>query len=284
MVSNKVRTMLDMIRFEHTVFALPFAYMGMVLGARGLPSLKTFLLVTCAMVGARTFAMSLNRLFDLPYDRINPRTASWALPQGLVSVGETLLLAGIALAVFFAAVLLLPDLCRRLWPVVLIPMALYSLTKRFTWLCHAVLGLCLGLAPPGAWIAVTNTLPPVGILLLGLAVMCWTAGFDIIYSSQDYAFDVAENLHSIPARFGIPAGLVITRFLHALSVLLLTAAGLCLGLGVLYFIGTVIIAAFLFYENSIVSPQDLSAVTTAFFTMNGFVSIAAFVFTFLSIS
>ena len=205
MALGKLATLLDMIKFEHTIFALPFAYIGMILGAGGLPPVSTFFWITLAMVGARSFAMALNRLFDSAIDKKNPRTAGRALPAGLVSVPETLLFVAASLAVFFIAIFLLPGLCHKLWPVVLAPMACYSLTKRFTWACHAVLGLCLGLAPMGSWVATTNTLPTAGIWMLSIGVMFWTAGFDILYSCQDYECDAREGLHSVPVRFGMAA-------------------------------------------------------------------------------
>jgi 4-hydroxybenzoate polyprenyltransferase len=273
---GKLKLLLDMIRFEHTVFALPFAYAGMVLGAGGLPSLPQLVWITLAMVGARTFAMALNRLQDASIDRQNPRTAGRAIPAGLVSAGEALLFALAALAAFFLAVYQLPPLCRLLWPVVLAPMAVYGLTKRFTWACHLVLGLCLGLAPMGAWVAVTNALPAAGIWMLSAGVMLWTAGFDILYSCQDVAFDCSHGLHSIPARFGIARALQLTKIFHGATVIFFCLAGLLCALGWIYYGGLAAIAAFLWYENSIVKPDDLSRMNAAFFTANGCVSIAAF--------
>jgi 4-hydroxybenzoate polyprenyltransferase len=282
-LANKLHILLNMIKFEHTVFALPFAYLGMVLGAGGMPSLSTFIFVTLAMVGARTYAMALNRLVDRDIDSRNPRTARRALPRGLVSISETVFFTACSLGLFLAAVYMLPPLCQRLWPLVIIPMTFYSLAKRVSWACHFWLGLCLGLAPPGAWVAATNTLPPPGIMLLGCAVLLWTAGFDIIYSCQDRDFDRSAGIFSIPACFGVARGLQITKWLHAVTVLLLLAAGLCFSLGVVYYIGITVVALFLWYENSIISSGDLSRVTVSFFTMNGLVSISAFVFAFISL-
>jgi len=276
MALGKLKTLLDMIRFEHTIFALPFAYIGMVLGAGGLPQFSTFVWITLAMVGARSFAMALNRLFDITIDKKNPRTAGRALPAGLVSVPETLLFVAAALAVFFISIFLLPSLCHKLWPVALAPMAFYSLTKRFTWACHAVLGLCLGLAPMGSWVATTNTLPTAGIWMLSIGVMLWTAGFDILYSCQDYEFDTREGLHSVPVRFGIPLALKLTKILHALTVIFLGLMGFFFSLGAIFYAGLAVIACFLGYENSIVKPDDLSRLNAAFFTANGCVSILAF--------
>jgi 4-hydroxybenzoate polyprenyltransferase len=248
----------------------------MLLGAGGLPLFSTFCWITFAMVGARSFAMALNRLFDITIDKKNPRTAGRALPAGLVSMPETLLFIAASLAVFFIAVFQLPDLCRRLWPVVLVPMAFYSLTKRFTWACHGMLGLCLGLAPMGSWVATTNTLPTEGVWMLAIGVMLWTAGFDILYSCQDYEFDKREGLHSVPVRFGIAGALQLTKILHALTVFFFGLVGYFFSLGVIFYAGCGVIAGFLWYENSIVKPGDLSRMNAAFFTANGCVSILAF--------
>jgi len=280
---GKLKILLGMIKFEHTIFALPFAYSGMVLGAGGLPDFATFFWVTLAMIGARSFAMALNRLQDAAIDKKNPRTDERALPAGLVTSGEALIFIAAALAAFFAAVFQLPDLCRRLWAVVLAPMAVYSLTKRFTWACHFVLGLCLGLAPMGAWVAATNTLPTTGIWMLAIGVMLWTAGFDILYSCQDYGFDTREGLHSVPVRFGIAAALQATKLLHALAVLFLGLMGFFFSLGAVFYAGLAVIACFLWYENSIVKPHDLSRMNAAFFTANGCVSILAFAAVFAAV-
>ncbi len=279
----KTRTILVMIKFEHSVFALPFAYLGMLLAADGIPDGATVIWVTLAMIGARSFAMALNRLLDLKTDRRNPRTASRALPQGLISISEVIVFLVASLALFFLTVILLPPLCHRLWPVALVPMALYSLTKHVTWLCHFILGLCLALAPAGAWVATVNTLPPSGIWLLSLGVLLWTAGFDIIYSCQDYSFDRSAGLHSVPVRFGIAVALRIVKILHAVSIVLFCAAGVALVLGPVYYLGMAATGLFLWYENSIISVDNLERVESSFFTMNGFVSITIFVCAFVSI-
>ncbi len=279
----KTGTILAMIKFEHSVFALPFAYLGMVLAARGIPDATTFVWITLAMIGARSFAMALNRLLDVNTDRRNPRTASRALPRGLISISEVIVFLVASLAVFFLAVYMLPSLCHRFWPVALLPMALYSLTKHVTWLCHFVLGLCLALAPAGAWVATVNTLPPVGVWLLALGVMLWTAGFDIIYSCQDYDFDCSEGLHSVPVRFGIAAALRLVKILHFLSIILFCATGAALALGPVYYLGMIAVGLFLWFENTIISAENLARIESSFFTMNGFVSITIFVCAFVSI-
>lgn len=272
-----------MIKFEHTIFALPFAYLGMILAARGLPEVRTFAWITVAMVGARSYAMAVNRLVDRNIDVRNPRTSPWPLSQGSITVLETSVFVLCSMLLFIIACFMLPWLCHVLWPAVLIPMTIYPFLKRITYVSHFILGLCLGLAPPGAWVAVTNTVPPPGILALGLAVLFWTAGFDVIYSCQDYDFDRQAGLHSIPVRFGIDRALKITRVLHALTVVLLMLVGISFSRGPVFYVGVLFIAVFLWYENRIISPDDLSRVNVSFFTLNGFVSIGAFVFTFLSI-
>jgi 4-hydroxybenzoate polyprenyltransferase len=280
---KKLKIILEMIKFEHTIFALPFAYLGMILAAQGLPELRTFVWITIAMIGARSYAMAVNRIADRNIDMCNPRTSSWPLSQGSITVLETSVFVLCSILLFIVASFMLPSLCHTLWPVVIIPMTVYPFLKRITWLSHIVLGLCLGLAPLGAWIAVTNTLPSPGVLALGLAVMCWTAGFDIIYSCQDYEFDRQAGLHSIPVWFGIDRALKVTKALHALTIVLLAGVGISFSLGLVFYVGILFIAIFLWYENRIVSPADLSRVNVSFFTLNGFVSIVAFLCTFLSI-
>ena len=280
---KKLKIILQMIKFEHTIFALPFAYLGMVLGAQGVPEFYTFFWITVAMVGARSYAMAVNRLADRGIDTRNPRTRNWPLPQGAITVLETSVFVLCAILLFVIAAFKLPFLCHVLWPVALIPMTIYPFLKRFTFLSHFVLGISLGLAPLGAWIAVTNTFPPAGIFALGFAVSVWTAGFDIIYSCQDYEFDKQEGLHSVPVHFGIDRALGLTKILHTLTVVLLLVVGMSFSLGVIFYTGIFLIAIFLWYENRIIKPYDLSRVDLSFFTLNGFVSIGAFVFTFLSV-
>ncbi len=266
-----------MIKFEHSIFALPFAYLGAFLSQKRVPGLTTLLWVTVAMVGARSFAMALNRWIDMEIDRRNPRTAERALPKGLISVSKTVLFSIVSLGIFLLAVYNLAPICRYLWPFVVIPFVVYPYTKRFTWLSHFVLGLCLGLAPIGAWIAVTNTYS-VEPLLLGVAVLLWVAGFDVLYAIQDIDFDKKHGLFSVPARFGINKSIVVTRFLHALSIGILILTGLKLHLGIFYFAGVTIAAVLLAYENSLIKPDDQSRLNVAFFTMNGIISVIMFCF------
>ena len=280
---NKLRIILETIRFEHTLFALPFAYLGMILAERGFPTLSQFLWITVAMVGARSMAMSVNRLADYRIDQRNPRTAHWPLPSGEISFQAVILFAVFSFVVFLIAVYQLAPLCRLLWPVIILPMIIYPFTKRFTYLSHFLLGLCLGLAPLGAYVAITGRIPELPIIVLGLAVLFWTAGFDIIYSCQDYDFDTREGLRSIPIVLGIEKGLQMTKILHLTTVFLLFLVGLLMRLNLFYFLGIILTSLFLWYENRIVKPSDLSKVNLSFFTMNGLVSIAILLFTMTDI-
>jgi 4-hydroxybenzoate polyprenyltransferase len=268
---------LEMIKFQHSIFALPFAYLGAFLAESKAPDLMTVLWITVAMVGARSFAMAANRLIDMEIDRRNPRTAERALPKGLLSVSNVILFSIGSLIVFLIAVYKLAPICRYLWPLVVIPFVVYPYTKRFTWLSHFVLGLCLGLAPVGAWIAVTNTIR-IEPFLIGAAVLCWVAGFDIFYAMQDIDFDRRNKLYSIPARFGIRPSLVLTKLLHAASIILLSYLGIRMNMGIFYFAGIIVTAILLAYENIIIKADDLSRLNMAFFTMNGVISVLMFCF------
>ena len=225
-----------MIKFQHSIFALPFAYLGTFLSQMKVPSFSTIFWITLAMVGARSFAMAVNRLIDLEIDRRNPRTAERALPKGLLSVPNVLLFSFLSLGIFLLAVYDLAPICRYLWPIVVIPFVIYPYTKRFTWLSHFILGLCLGLAPVGAWIAVTNTIS-LEPFLIGASVLLWVAGFDIFYAIQDVDFDRRHKLYSIPARFGIKTSLTLTKMFHTASIVILIWLGTRLNLGVFYFVG-----------------------------------------------
>jgi 4-hydroxybenzoate polyprenyltransferase len=279
---GKIRIYMEMIKFEHSIFALPFAYLGAFLSQKKVTDLLTLAWITVAMVGARSFAMAVNRLIDVEIDRRNPRTAERALPKGFLSVRNVLLFSAVSLAIFLLAVYNLAPICRYVWPLVVIPFVVYPYTKRFTWLSHFVLGLCLGLAPVGAWIAVTGTYGPAPFLI-GTAVLLWVAGFDILYAIQDIDFDRKHGLHSIPARFGIRPSLALTKVLHAASVGLFIVAGMRLHLGVFYFTGVAVAALLLAYENSLIKTDDLSRLNVAFFTMNGFTSIIMFCFVVIEV-
>ena len=279
---SRLRLYLELIRFEHTLFALPFAYGGMLLAAGGWPGWRTFLLVTLAMVGARTMAMALNRLIDWRIDALNPRTKDRHLPRGLVKPWETLLLALLGLALLVYAGLSLNPLTARLLPVAVFFLTFYSYTKRFTWLCHYVLGLTIGAAAAGGWIAVTGSFAPTAYWLWA-GVALWIAGFDILYATQDHAFDRAHGVQSIPARFGLPLALLIARLSHALAWAALLLAGLSYGAGPLYFLGLFLVGGLLLYEHRLVSPEDLSRVDLAFFQANVGVSLGMFLFIVLDL-
>ncbi|GAA6755151.1 putative 4-hydroxybenzoate polyprenyltransferase [Thermus thalpophilus] len=279
---SRLKLYLELVRFEHTLFALPFAYAGMFLAAGGWPGWGTFSLVTLAMVGARTMAMALNRLIDWRIDALNPRTQNRHLPRGLVKPWETLFLALLGLSLLVHAGLSLNPLTARLLPVAVFFLTVYSYTKRFTWLCHYVLGLTIGAAAAGGWIAVTGSFHPTAYWLWA-AVGLWIAGFDILYATQDYAFDRAYGIQSIPARFGIPAGLRIARATHFLAWLAFLLAGLSYGAGSFYFLGLLLVGGLLLYEHQLVRPEDLSRVDLAFFQANVGVSLGMFLFIVLDL-
>jgi 4-hydroxybenzoate polyprenyltransferase len=276
-VLRNVRTTLEMIKIEHTLFALPFAFLGAVLAANGLPSLKQLLWITAAMVGARSTAMAFNRIADRGYDARNPRTSSRALPAGLLSVGFVWAFTAVSAAVFFFAAAMLNRLTLLLAPVALASVVLYSFSKRWTLLSHFLLGWCLSIAPTGAWIAVRGALDSPVPLLLSLVVMLWTAGFDVLYACQDYAFDVEAGLHSIPKQFGIARALFIARLLHIAAFAALLALYWMTQLGIFALLGVVATAVLLIYQHRLVRADDLSKLNAAFFTTNAFVSVILFV-------
>ena len=270
---NNVRTTLDMIKIEHTLFALPFALLGAVLAADGLPTLRQLFWIAVAMVGARSTAMAFNRIVDREFDARNPRTSTRAIPAGLLSVGFVWVFTIVAAALFFLAAAMLNRLTLVLAPVALASVLLYSFTKRWTLLSHLVLGWCLSIAPTGAWIAVRGTLDSPVPLLLSLVVLLWTAGFDVLYSCQDYDFDTAEGLHSVPRTFGIARSLWISRALHAAAFAALIALYLTTKLGGLALAGVITTGALLIYQHRLVKADDLSRLNAAFFTTNAFVSV-----------
>jgi|SRR3989454_4733615 len=274
---RNVRITLEMIKIEHTLFALPFALLGAVLAARGLPSIAQLFWITLAMVGARSAAMAFNRIADRQYDARNPRTRTRAIPAGLLSVGFVWAFTITAAALFFVAAARLNLLTLMLAPVALASVLLYSFTKRWTLLSHIVLGWCLSIAPTGAWIAVRGALDSPVPLLLSLVVLLWTAGFDVLYACQDYDFDRREGLQSIPARFGIPRSLWIARVLHAGAFAALIALYWVLQLGSLALVGVLVTGTLLAYQHTLVRANDLSRLNAAFFTTNAFVSVILFV-------
>lgn len=286
---RRLHTFLDMVRFEHTIFALPFAYLGMLLAANypaegsfRLPTLGQFLWITLAMASARTFAFAVNRYADRFYDARNPRTAGRPIPTGRLSAGATLAYGTAALLVLVIAAWQVNDLTLKLLPGAIVLLVGYSYTKRFTWLSHWVLGATDGLAPAGAWVAVRAAVDPPA-WLLWLAVTFWIAGFDLIYACQDTEFDRNEGLRSVPARFGNALALRLAQANHVLTVSLLVAVGGLMGLGWVYWLGLLAVAGLLIYEHSLVSPTDLSRVNLAFFNVNGYIAVTIFAATLVAL-
>lgn len=283
---NRVKVILDMIKFEHTVFALPFAYLGAVLGSwvvmGSLPTWGQIGWVTLAMAGARSAAMALNRLIDRHIDAKNPRTANRAIPAGQISVRSVWWFVIVSFLALLIAAYNLNRLAFQLFPLAVFVLVIYSYTKRFTWACHLVLGAALGLAPLGGWVATTGQVDGVALLLF-VIVALWTAGFDVIYACQDEEFDRKEGLYSIPARFGLRRALLLSRWFHAGTVLGLLFFWLLTPLGGWFFVGVLAAAAILIYEHRIVSPDDMSRLNTAFFTMNGVLSVVVFLFAMVDV-
>lgn len=279
---SPLRVFLEMIKFEHTIFALPFAYTGMVLAAGGWPGWTTFFWITLAMGSARTLAMAVNRVVDHAIDARNPRTAGRALPQGRLSPRFVWGVAALSAIIFFGSAALLNPFVLALAPLAAIVLIGYSYTKRFTWLCHWVLGVADGAAAAGGWAAVTGSLE-LPAWLLWAAVTAWIAGFDLIYACQDVDFDRANGLHSVPARFGVATALTWARVNHLLTVVFLGAAGYVTGLAWPFWVALAAAAALLAYENSLVKPDDLSRVDLAFFNVNGYISVIVFVGAWLGV-
>jgi 4-hydroxybenzoate polyprenyltransferase len=266
-----------LVKFEHTIFALPFAYVGAFLAVGGVPSAHDLLWITLAMVGARSLAMALNRLIDARIDAANPRTAARELPSGALSSARVVAFSLAALALYLVAVWQLDPLVRWLSPIPVAAFVIYPYLKRFTWLCHLWLGAIDGLAPVGAWAAVTGTIPWEA-WALGAAVAAWVAGFDLFYALFDVEVDREQGLHSWATRFGERGAFIGARVLHGATIVLLVAVGVGLDVGILYWAGVACVAALLTYEHSLVRPGDLRRLDAAFFTMNGVISIAFFAF------
>lgn len=267
-----------LVKIEHTVFALPFAYVGAFLAVGKTPSAHDLIWITLAMVGARSLAMALNRLIDAGIDARNPRTAGREIPSGLLSVAQVLVFCACSLALFLAAVWQLAPKTHWLWPIPVAGFVVYPYLKRFTWLCHLWLGAVDGLAPVGAWVAVTNHLPWQA-WVLGAAVALWVAGFDCFYALFDLDVDRVQGLHSVATRFGVRGAFAGARIAHLATVASLVGAGIGLSAGALYWIGVGAVAVLLAYEHALVRPNDLRRLDAAFFTMNGVISVvfAAFV-------
>lgn len=278
---KKIKIILEMIKFEHTLFALPFAFLGAVVGSiiinDSWPTLHQWIWITLAMVGARSAAMSLNRVIDAQIDKNNPRTATRAIPAGLISKLEALLFIAASFALLFFSAFQLNLLAVYLLPVAVFFLVVYSYTKRFTWACHIFLGITIGIAPLGGWVGATGTLTWDAILIF-IAVAFWTAGFDVIYATQDASYDKEVGLYSIPSYFGIKKALLIAKGFHILSFIAMIGVFFTSPLGWIYLVGVFIAGGIMVYEHSLVSENDLSKVNVAFFTMNGIISVVMLVF------
>ncbi len=280
-VSEKLTLYLRMIKFSHSVFALPFALAAALIAAAGIPSLHQIVWIVVAMVGARSGAMGLNRLIDRKIDSANPRTAGRELPRGALGASETVLFVVISFCIMIVAAYMLNPLCLRLSPLAILVLLFYSYTKRFTWASHFVLGLAISGGPIGAWIAVRGSFD-LNIIPLAVAVIFWLAGFDVLYALQDLEFDRGHGLYSIPGRFGVRRSLYLARIFHVVTFLLLITNGLLFGLGPFYWTGLVIIGGLFLYEHSLLKEGDLSKLDMAFLNMNGYISMTIFLFTLLN--
>jgi len=278
LVVKKVKTFAELVKFEHTIFALPFAYMGAFLGAQGWPGWHNFIWITLAMFGARSAAMGFNRAIDRVVDARNPRTKGRPLPQGKMKPLEVIILSLLALGLLIWATYELSSIHMVYLPLIMVFLIGYSYTKRFTWACHFVLGIAISFAPLGGWIGVTGKMEAPGFILAGV-VLCWITGFDIIYATLDYEFDKKEGLYSIPVHFGLRKALLFSKGLHILVIILLFFLYYYLPLGWTYAAGILLIGVLLWYEHSLVSPNDLSRVDVAFFNVNGIISVLLFTFT-----
>lgn len=277
-VIKKAKDYGTLVMFSHTIFSLSFALISMLLASNGLPSLNKVFWILVAFMGARTGANAINRVIDAEIDSKNPRTAMRQLPQNLLQKKEVIIFSSVCFLVMIFAAAMLNPLCLILSPIALFLLIIYSYTKRFTWACHLVLGITSAAAPVGAWLAVTgkvSTLP----ILMGAANTLWVAGFDIIYGSQDYEFDTANGIHSIPARFGVKGGLHIAAFFHGITLILLFIIGILSSqLGIIYFIGLILITILFITEHKIVSPNNLSNVKVASYSINQVISIIFLIF------
>ena len=269
---RKIAIFLEMIKFSHTIFALPFALAGALLAAGGLPTVAQLFWIVMAMVGARTAAMALNRLIDAEIDARNPRTAGRAIPAGLISKGVTIAFIAGSLLLLLVSAAQLNQLCLLLSPLAIFFLVLYSYCKRFTSLAHVVLGICLAVAPIGAWVAIRGTLDA-SAFILGAAVLFWVAGFDILYALQDLDFDRKAGLHSIPVLLGVDGSLWTARMFHLVMIALLLGLFATMKLGAYFMIGIVVTSGMLLYEHWLLRDGDLQKLDAAFFNMNGYISI-----------
>lgn len=277
---NKLKIFFELIKFEHTVFALPFAYLGMLLARGSWPCFSVFFWITVAMASARTAGMTLNRIIDLNIDRENPRTKNRPILTGAFSLRSAWIATAVSLVIFFVSAALLNPLCFKLSFIALFLLSSYHYVKRFSFLCHFALGLVLAIAPMGGWIAVTGCFSWVPAVL-ALAVLFWVAGFDIIYSLQDAGFDKDHGLHSIPVKFGRTMALRLSSYCHTATAIFLVVFGIFGHLGIVYGVGVLVCSVLLWVEHSLLSESDLERINTAFFTINGWIGVLLLVFTFL---
>lgn len=282
MAINKATIYLRMIKFSHSIFALPFAFTAAIIAASGIPTPHQIFWITIAMVSARSAAMGLNRIIDRKIDALNPRTSNREIPSGKVKVIEAKIFVILSLLIFILSAYKLNPLCLKLSPLAIFFLFFYSYTKRITWLSHLFLGITISAAPLGAWIAIKGSFD-IEIVPLALAVIFWLAGFDILYALQDMEFDKKHGLYSIPQRFGIHKSLMISRFFHTLTMLLLILTGIIFNLNFIYWLGLLVVSVLLIYEHWLVKPNDLSKLNIAFFNMNGYISLTVFVFTLLAV-
>lgn len=283
MVFRRLQIFFEMIKVKHTVFALPFAYTGALLVDKRIPLVHDLIWITLAMAGARTAAMSLNRLIDRHIDARNPRTSGRALPKALLSIYEVWIYVIVSFFILFISAYNLSPLALKLFPLAVIVLVFYPYTKRFTWSCHLFLGMALGLAPLGAWVAIANSFD-IAPIILGAGVMFWVTGFDIIYACEDYDFDRSNGIYSIPAHYGIKKGLQLSALFHLVSITLFVSVGFILKMGLLYYLGMAVAASLLLYQHCLLKPDDLSRSGIAFLNLNAMLSISIFIFTLLDIT
>jgi 4-hydroxybenzoate polyprenyltransferase len=281
-ILNKAVLYLRMIKIEHSVFALPFAFAGAILAQGGIPDLEKILWITVAMVTARASAFGFNRIIDRKIDALNPRTANREIPTGKIKLWEAVLFTVISIAIFIYSAWMLNPLCFKLSPVAIFILSIYSYTKRFTWACHFVLGLALALAPLGAWIAIRGSFDW-EIIPMVLTVVFWLAGFDTLYALWDVDFDKKYNIYSIPRIFGVKKAIYLARLFHFIAWSFLVLTGLFFKLNIFYWLGMVVVAYLFIHEHRLVKPHDLSKLDIAFFNMNGYISITVFLFTAVAV-
>ena len=269
-----------MIKFSHSIFALPFAFTAAIIAASGIPEIRQIVWIAIAMVGARSGAMGLNRVIDRKIDGSNPRTAGREIPRGEITVFQAVLLVAVSFVFFLVAAAMLNPLCLKLSPIAIAVLVFYSFTKRFTWMSHFVLGLAISAAPLGAWIAVKGDFSP-EIIPLAVAVIFWLAGFDVLYALQDIEFDRKYGLYSIPKRFGIRRSIYLSRLFHVITFLLLVLNGMIFSRGVFYWAGMFLISGLFLYEHSLITEDDLRRLDIAFFNMNGYISVTVFIATLM---